>query len=51
MLWRLRALSTENRECDLLTMCGFKCRWSGVLAEGYDVVAVSDKSDLYGHCG
>jgi hypothetical protein len=27
------------------------CRWSDELAEGYDVTAVSDKSDLYGHCG
>jgi hypothetical protein len=32
---------------------GFVCpnRWSDELAEGYDVTAVSDKSDLYGHCG
>jgi hypothetical protein len=32
---------------------GFICpnRWSGELAQGYDVTAVSDKSDLYGHCG
>lgn len=32
---------------------GFICpgRWSGQLAQGYDVTAVSDKSDLYGHCG
>lgn len=26
-------------------------RWSGELAQGWDVTAVSDKSPLYGNCG